>query len=155
MNDSTDEQYLFLRLYAIDLNTALGTIKVLRRYEANEVKYPLLRDITVTYARPFSMNKGDKITKHVLSAKKYVPKNMKSLHEELLSVRMQQFAHTDLNYYGPTLAKFTGKPRSTFPMALRGHDYAKLLRTLPEIEKLIKAVEYNIHAELRINEEAF
>ena len=152
--DEISEQYYFLRLYSIDMNTAREAIKVLRRYRKKDVQYALLRDITVTYARPFSTNKGDTIKKHKLKMK-HVPKNMRELHNELLRVRMQQFAHTDLTYYNPKLARFSTKPKSPVVMAFKGYDYARLLRKLPDIEKLIKAVEYSIHKELREYERNF
>jgi hypothetical protein len=148
------EKYCFLRLYAIDLDTALHTIKVLRRYKRADVQYPLLRDIAVTYARPFSGNEGNHISKHHLSSRDHVPKNMRSLHAELLRLRMEQFAHTDMKFYRPKVAKFPGKGKPWFPMSFRGYDYGALLSRVAEIEELVRAVEGSIQSGLATYEAA-
>lgn len=148
MDAATFERYCFLRLYAIDLDTAFHTIKVLRRYKRADVQFPLLRDIAVTYARPFSINKGEEIRKDRLSSRKHVPKPLRALHEELIRVRMEQFAHTDLKFYRPKVSKFTGTTKPWFPMAFKGYDYAALLRQIPQIEELVREVERSIQTEL-------
>ncbi|MBM1189342.1 hypothetical protein [Pseudomonas weihenstephanensis] len=144
MNPSTIENYYFHRMYSIDLDTALHTLQTLKRYKRLDVRYALLRDLTVSYARPFSVNKG-KLAKHTLGVKKYVPKEMVPLHEELVRLRMQQFAHTDLNYYNPKASSLGAGPLG---MMFRGFDYAALLAKLPEIEALIWAVEGSVHARI-------
>ncbi|MCA8032675.1 hypothetical protein SB394_07150 [Burkholderia sp. BCCIQ04A] len=141
------EQYCFLRLYAIDLDTAVHTIKVLRRHKRADAQYPLLRDIAVTYARPFSGNEGKKINRHHLSTR-HVPATMRDLHSELLRLRKEQFAHTDLKFYRPNISKFHGELKSRFPMSLKSYDYESLLKKLPEIESLIHAVDDSIQAEM-------
>lgn len=148
MDADTFEKYSFLRLYAIDLDTALYTIKTLRRYKRTDVQYPLLRDIAVTYVRPFSGNKGESGAKDQLSSRKYVPKPMISLHKELVRVRMEQFAHTDLKFYHPKVTKFRDAPNPWFPMALKSYDYGILLKQLSKIEELVRAVESNVQAEI-------
>ena len=148
------EKYRFLRLYSIDLDTALHTIKVLRRYRRADVQYPLLRDIAVAYARPFSGNEGEQIRKHQLSSRNHVPKPARKLHEELLRLRMEQFAHTDLKFYRPRVAKFMSGKGPWFPMSFKSYDYAHLIRQLPEIEKLIRDVERSLQEELASHEQA-
>lgn len=148
MDRATFERYCFLRLYAIDLDTALHTIKVLRRYKRADVQYSLLRDIAVTYARPFSFNKGELISKDCLPSGKHVPKSMRDLHDELVRVRKEQFAHTDLKFYRPKVAKFSGVTKSWFPMSFKGYDYGALLEQLPEIKSLIQSVEKSVQAEI-------
>ena len=154
MDEVAFEKYRFLRLYAIDLDTALHTVKVLRRYRRADVQYPLLRDIAVTYARPFSGNEGEHISRHQLASKRHVPAAAKKLHEELLRLRKEQLAHTDLRYYDPRVAKFPGANKPWFPMSFKGYDYASLIRKLPEIERLIRDVERSIQSELASHEEA-
>lgn len=148
MNADAFERYCFLRLYAVDLDTALHTIKVLRHYKRADVQYPLLRDIAVTYVRPFSGNKGEHFQKDQLSTRKHVPKPMRELHDELVRARMEQFAHTDLKFYRPKIAKFRGSRKPWFPMGFKGYDYGTLLKRLPQIEMLIRAVESSVQAEI-------
>lgn len=148
MDSVAFEKYCFLRLYSIDLDTARHTIKVMRRYKRLQVLYPLLRDVAVTYARPFSLNVGNEISKHQLSSKTHVPKSLLSLHNELIRVRKEQFAHTDLRFYQPKVAKFSGKTKPWFPMSFKGYDYAVLLARIGKIEELVLAVESSIRLEL-------
>jgi hypothetical protein len=139
-----DEAYYFLRMYSIDLNTARQAIKVLRRYRRPDVRYALLRDLTVAYVRPFSTNRGRQQGTHALSVKKHVPKEMKGLHLELVRVRMQQFAHTDLSYYNPIVFSLNGS--NGHAIIFKGFDYEALLRKLDQIEELIRAVESSVNA---------
>lgn len=150
-----NEPYYFLRMYSVDFSTARVAIKVLKRYRRHDVQYALLRDLIVAYVRPFSTNKGPQ-SKHTLGVKQHVPPLMKPLHEELVRVRMQQFAHTDLTYYSPSAMAFKG-PNGEFygyGMMFKGYDYAALLRKLPEIEELIRAVESSVNAEIAKQEAA-
>jgi len=138
------ENYYFLRMCSIDLDTALNTIKVLRRYKRLDVKYALLRDLTVTYARPFSTNIG-RLGKHNLSVKKHVPKHFKPLHNELVRLRMEQFAHTDMTFYNPRVIKFGPQ---LFAMTFKAGGYEALLGKLPEIEELVWLVEGSVNAQI-------
>lgn len=139
-----DEAYYFLRMYSIDLDTARQAIKVLRRYKRSDVRYALLRDLTVAYVRPFSTNRGRQHGTHVLSVKRHVPKEMKALHLELVRVRMQQFAHTDLSYYNPIVFSLRGD--SGHAIIFKGFDYEALLHKLDQIEDLIRSVESSVNA---------
>lgn len=148
------EKYCFLRLYSIDLDTALQSIKVIRRYKKTDVLYPLLRDIAVTYARPFSGNNGKHLRSHTLSLRNHVPRLSRELHNELIRLRMEQFAHTDINFYRPKVAKFQGAIAPWFPMAFKGYDYGALLGRLTQIEELIREVGQSIQSELASYERA-
>lgn len=154
MDALKSERYCFLRLYAIDLDTALHTIKVLRSCKRADVQHPLLRDIAVTYARPFSGNKGEKIRKHELSSKSHVPKTARKLHNELVRLRMEQLAHTDIKFYRPKVAKLKNAGKPWFPMSFKGYDYEGLLGQISEIEELVREVERSIQSELASYETA-
>ena len=148
------EQYTFYRLYSIDFDTTKYTLRVLKRYRSKDVRYCLLRDIVVSYCRPFSRNKGEKISNHTLG-KKVVPKEFHSLHDELVRIRNQLFAHTDSIYRQPKVANFSTDSHKCFPMSFRGYDYNKLDKRISEIDKLVVAVEKNLQAEIGKIEENF
>lgn len=148
MKADSSELYYFLRMYSIDLDTALHTIKMLRRYKRPDVQSVMLRDVAISYIRPFSGNNGEHTKSHILQSSMHVPKSMRQLHQELHDLRMKQFAHTDLTYYRPQVRKIRFTPESGFAMAFKGYDYAALLRKLPQIEELIRAVEKSLHAEI-------
>lgn len=154
MTKAEFENYCFLRLYASDLNTAIHAIATLKRYRKADVQVALLRDIAVTYARPFSINRGNEHRKHNLDPK-HVPSHAMALHEHLLKLRNSQFAHTDLTFHNPKVAKFGTKENPWYPMSLKSFDYRGLLRRVPEIRALIKAVEENLKTEIRRYEQRF
>ena len=136
------------------MNSARHSLLILKRYRRKDVRYCLLRDIIVSYSRPFSGNKGETIPKHVLT-KKVVPKHFRTLHDELIDARNQLFAHTDFTYRRPKAANWSTPERKWFPMSFRGYDYDKLDLRIPEIEVLVKSVEDNLHEEITKMEENF
>jgi hypothetical protein len=148
------EKYHFFRLYSIDLGSALHSLHVLKRYRREDVRYCLLRDIVVSYARPFSVNKGEKLPKHSLT-KKVVPKHLHPLHEELIDARNRLFAHTDFTYRRPKAANCSTSGRKWFPMSLRSYDYGKLDRRIAEIEILVRSVTGNLQAKIEQMEANF
>lgn len=148
------EQYYFYRLYSIDLDTAKHILRVIKRYRRKDVRYCLLRDLVVSYSRPFSGNKGKEMRSHVLT-KKVVPKELRPLHTELLELRNQLFAHTDYTYRRPKVANWSTDSHKWFPMSFRGYDYNKLDIRLSEIENLLMAVEKNLQAKIDKIEENF
>ncbi len=90
----------------MDFESALYTLKVLRRYKKKDVRYALIRDVIVTYSRPFTESKGFNIAKDFCGAK-FDDKDMKELHDELLSLRKELFAHTDLTYKNPKVTNWS------------------------------------------------
>ena len=154
MEQQIIEKYHFYRLYSIDLDSALHSLRVLKRYRREDVRYCLLRDIVVSYARPFSGNKGEKIPKNTLT-QKVVPKQLRSFHAELIDARNQLFAHTDFTYRRPKAVNWSTSGRKCFPMSFRSYDYEKLDRRVPEIENLILSVTGNLQSEIERMEENF
>ena len=154
MDPTEFEKYQFLRLYSIDLDTALHVFRVLKRYKRDDVRFILLRDIAIAYARPFSGNEGKLIPKHKLQ-EKHVPPTSRALHKELLRLRNEQFAHTDLKFYNPKVARFGSKANKWYPMSFKGYDYNALLRQIDAIEQLIRAVEQSVNTEIRKCEKTF
>lgn len=148
MTPAEFESYRFLRLYSIDLDTAAKAIPVLRRYKRGDVRAALLRDIAVTYARPFSGNRGVKHPKHRLSIR-HVPKVARPLHQELIKLRNRQFAHSDLTIHNPKVARFGTAAKPWFPMTFKSFDSQALGRRLQEIEELIVSVARSVNAEAR------
>jgi hypothetical protein len=86
MTTAEFENYCFLRLYSIDLNTAAHAIAILKRYRKADEQVALLRDIAVTYSRPFSVNHGNEHRTHQLAIK-HVPRQARGLHNRLLDLR--------------------------------------------------------------------
>jgi len=149
------EKYYFYRLYSIDLDTVKHSLCIIKRYRRKDVRYCLLRDIVVSYSRPFSGNKGVAWKNHTLKKKEVVPKHLRTLHDDLFNARNQLFAHTDFTYRRPKVAKWRMLGRKWFPMAFRGYDYDKLDARVTEIETLVKSVAENLQTEINKMEESF
>ncbi len=148
MNKKAFEQYQFIRLWEHDLNLAIYTLKTLKRYKKDDVRNALLRDIIVTYARPFSLNKGKEIKKHKLSLK-FVPSQKRNLHDELIDLRNQLFAHTDLPFKNPKVGKWDFGHYKMYPMSFKGFDYKNMHRKIDEITNLVKEVHQNLVNKIR------
>ena len=154
MRQRDDEQYYFYRLYSIDFDTTRHALRVLKRYRRQDVRVCILRDTVVSYARPFSGNRVEKTRNHQLR-RKFVPAEFRALHEELLRLRCEQLAHTDRTYYKPKVANWSKPGRKWFPMSFRGYDYSKLDSQVPNIERLVAAVERNLQSEIAAIESRF
>ena len=154
MQQPQEEQYYFYRLYSIDLDTTLHTLQLLKRYRRKDVRYCILRDIVVSYARPFSGNRGDQSHNHSLK-KKLVPTEFRALHEELLRLRCQQFAHTDKTYYKPKKVNWSKAGRKWYPISFKGYDYSTLDGQVRKIEQMVKAVERNLQKKIYAIEKSF
>jgi hypothetical protein len=148
------EKYKFLRLYDMDFESALHTLKVLRRYKKKDVRYALIRDVIVTYSRPFTESKGFNIGKDFCGAK-FDDKDMKELHDELLRLRKELFAHTDLTYKNPKVRNWSTDTYKWFPMSFKGFDYKTLEDKLPEIKRLIEHVQKQNRLKISEHEKNF
>ena len=147
-------EYLLYRLFTIDMDSVRHGLAVLRRYRRDDVRFPLLRDVVVTYSRPFSGSKRPEGSLHFLSLK-FVPRAMRSLHHELVSVRSTLFAHSDLVFHNPELLRDASTPRRVIAMSFSNADYRGLLRKVDAIGSLAEAVETSLWTELRRLESLF
>lgn len=146
------ENYRFLRLYSIDLDMARQTCDLLARQNSAELRHCILRDLVVTYARPFSANRGRVFRRHRLE-NDVIPVGMLALHTELLSLRDQAFAHTDHDFRKPRIARWPGKSgRASYPMSFSNPAYDSLLTQLASIGELIIAVETKVNETIRVFE---
>jgi hypothetical protein len=114
-----------------------------------ELRYCILRDIVVTYSRPFSKNFGRVFRKHALP-EDIVPAAMRQLHGELINLRDQVFAHTDHGFRNPQIARFPRKSGGgDYPMSFRNPAYEDLNTRLPEIRELVVSVEEGVNTKTR------
>ena len=141
------EQYCFYRLYSIDLNTVRHSLRLLKRYRRQDVRTLILRDIMVSYARPFSSNMGRLIKNHRLNAN-CVPSQLRSLHDDIIEARNQMLAHTDFDFRNPRVAKWSSTKGSIYPMSFRSDHMERFDNRVEQIEDLVKAVESNVNAKI-------
>ena len=145
------ELYKLYRLYSMDFDMAIRTLAVLKRYPKSsnryrllqEIRYSLLRDAVVSYARPFSGNRGVLFKSHSLPLK-LVPREFRQLHSQLMTLRSQLFAHTDLSYRNPKVMQL-GR---LFPISVRAFDYESLNDEVCKLYKLISEAQHNLNLEI-------
>jgi hypothetical protein len=134
-----DLEYRRLRLYAIDMDTVRSSLIVLRRYRRDDVRFALIRDIAVTYSRPFVATRTPQGSTFTLG-KRYVPTVHRDLHAELLRVRNTLFAHSDLRTHRPQLLRTLQTPRRVVGMSFSNADYRGLLNQIASIRSLAEGV---------------
>ena len=140
------EEYEFLRLYRIDVESARQLFELVERQGTDELRFPLLEIAVVRYARPFSKNFGSVIKRHWLDDT-VVPPDMLSLHSELIGLRDNAFAHTDHKFRKPEVSRWKQSDGSNrYGLAFRIADYTLLLRRLAALKDLARAVEAAIVA---------
>ncbi|HDY75710.1 MAG TPA: hypothetical protein ENH49_04225 [Candidatus Marinimicrobia bacterium] len=140
------EWYKFIRLSQMDIQRAVQTLVILHRYKKNDVRYALLRDFVVSYARPSVGSKGREIKKHILKLK-HVPANQRELHG-YMEKRHQVFAHNDLKHRDPAIANWSSPEKPWFPMSFKGSNYDKLDAKHADMLDLAETVLSNINDEI-------
>lgn len=149
------EDYRFLRLYSIDLEMAKQGCDLLAAQTDLTLRHALLRDLIVTYGRPFSTNRGRVHKRHRLPDS-IVPFAKRRLHAELKALRDQSFAHTDHDFRNPQIARWPRKSGgATYALGFSNPSYDLLLSRLPEIRDLIVTVENAVNALARTFESDF
>ena len=146
-----DIQYRFHRLYAIDLDSVAHSLRLLRRYRRADIRFCIFRELVVAYSRPFSGNRSPGGGKHHLSLS-FVPKEHRSLHDELVELRMQLIARTDFSVHEPRVSMWKTARGPVFPMKFRRPNYEGLLSRVPEIASLVTAVEAALQVAIREHE---
>jgi len=154
VKQTDEEQYYFYRLYSIDFDMTQHTLRLLKRYRRQDVRACILRDIVISYSRPFSGNRGENTRNHQLE-KRFVPRELRALHKELLRLRSKQFAHTDRTYYKPKAVNWSRPGRKWFPMSFKSYDYSELDSQVSRIERLVATVERNLQLEINEIESRF
>ena len=149
--DEAEEWYVFLRLCEHDLDSARSSIRMIKCYREEGVKLALIRDVIISYARPFSKNRG-RITEEHRLKDSFVPMEHKALHDDLLRFRDQVFAHTDIKAHDPTLGRWPAKSGYIYPIAFKNLSANLFANKLQEMSALIQEVHNAINAEEQIIE---
>ena len=76
-------------------------------YETNEhIREALFRDAVTSYAKPFSDNRGPHTRRALKISSKWIPRELRSAHKELVNLRNDLFAHIDLNRQKPIVEAY-------------------------------------------------
>ncbi|TXI76593.1 MAG: hypothetical protein E6Q43_02065 [Dokdonella sp.] len=131
----------------MDFDEVADTLAVLEKVEQKDIRYRLLRDIAVSYARPFSKNRGNQLHTHTCP-QSFVPKQLRDLHKELITLRDERFAHSDLKRIKPKLGRWKTKSGFVYPMSFRGLNYGSLESRIGDIKKLVRNIRDRLQTEI-------
>ena len=145
------EELEFVWMYSNDLNSAQHILRAILPSTAPDskdktVRYYLLLALVVTYATPFSLNRGTVVKKHRLTMDNVVPPELHYLHDRLMVYRDKQFAHTDVSHYNPRIANLGTIDNPRWGMSRRGEDFEFLDKNLDQIGRLVEIVKANVDA---------
>jgi hypothetical protein len=143
------EEYIFLRLSEHDMEQAQETFILLRDNTKNNYFFPLIRDIVISYTRPFSGNRGIQKPKYKLPKKELVPKKFYPLHDSLIKFRDTMFAHTDIKAKEAKLGRWNRAGQIIYPMSFKMTRYDDLRGDIENINDLIGAVKLNVIRKFR------
>ena len=134
------ERYKFYRLCNHDFESSMNIAKMLLgSYTFNNIiRAALLRDIIISYVRPFADCKGQRKPSWQLKVSEMVPKPDRHFHKTLVDLRNQLFAHTDLAAKDPHIAA-VGR---AIWMSFKSYDYTSL--NVQKIYQLVDAVNHRL-----------
>lgn len=142
-----DAAFGSLKVYAADLALARRSGELAAGEEDPDVQAALLRDMVVSYGRPFS---GNHVARGGLKRipTTWIPESMAALHAELIQLRDRAFAHSDMDFRKPTVTGFVYSPGSfELRLELSDPDLVALRGRWAEVRSLIDAVEARIGSE--------
>lgn len=149
MNTPARERYVLRHLALIDMERVQRSLEYLRSTTDEHLRDALFRDAVVSYAKPFSDNKGVHTKKGMRLSEKVIPKELKAAHKEVIEIRNQLFAHMDLDRQMPRLDihNINGEKHVSFTVAGYGKVYAEHL--IGPLTQLAQAVHRNLIEERR------
>ncbi len=103
-----EDEYSFYRSFAAEyLRRAKESVGLLERYVDvdRDLRMPLIRDAIISYAVPFSKNRG-RAGQSLRLDTKVVPKDLSDLHKAILEFRNVMLAHCDIPLRQPVVTPF-------------------------------------------------
>lgn len=138
------KRYGYHRLWDMDLDSAAHVLKLLKQTDVDAYRYPLLRDLVVTYCRPFvQTRKAPSLPENV------APKQYRDLHRQLLLLRNKQFAHSDHDLHMLKFGWLNLRGGARLAMTFKTTDQLGVLARLDDVEALILAVQADLKERTR------
>tara|TARA_R110001592_G_scaffold229740_1_gene486407 strand:+ start:1693 stop:2166 length:474 start_codon:yes stop_codon:yes gene_type:complete len=106
MNKKHDDKLALENLSIIDMERVILSIDCISGTESPHIKAALFRDAVISYAKPFLKNKFSDNSKGLCISTNHVPKNLKSVHKEVLDLRNELIAHTDMAIQNPEISRY-------------------------------------------------
>ncbi|AGH42734.1 hypothetical protein [Paraglaciecola psychrophila] len=134
MKDETQERYVFFRFAIQDFFECAETLELLESSDNNEIKMALFKAAVIAYARPFSGNKAVH-KKHNWRLDENWVTDLE-VHRLAIEYRSKLFAHTDIPYLSPSLAKIGNR----LPISMRGTYFEKYMELVEPLAMLSKSM---------------
>lgn len=149
MKNAIEERYVLSHLSLIDMERVARSVEYLATAVDEHLREVLFRDAVVSYAKPFSDNRGVFAKKGLRISEKGIPQQLKAAHLEIIRIRDKLFAHMDLDMQKPQLSHFeiNGEMHHSFTITGYGKVFAEHL--VDPLGKLARAVHSHLMQELR------
>jgi hypothetical protein len=137
-----EEKYVFYNsIVDMSINDSINSYALLMKYIDLDLslRMPLLRDVVISYLKPFKKTQGRLNKNHTIEASDIAieKEDLLVVHNKLLAYRDQVFAHYDLSIRSPR--------SSSIGISLRGQgyyweDYAKIIPQIGELLAYVKGL---------------
>jgi len=148
MKTPIEEQYVLKRLSLIDMGRTLRSLEYLEGMADEHLREALFRDAVVSYAKPFSDNKGIHTKKGLRINEKGIPPELKLAHAEVVNVRNTLFAHMDIDIQKPELEHYEIDGEKHHPFTVAGYGKVYVDHLVKPLEQLAKAVRAHLLLEI-------
>lgn len=135
------EKYVFRHLSLIDMERVKKSLEIMNVTTDDYIKEAMFRDAVISYAKPFSGNRGENIKKRLRINQKGIPAELRDAHLELIDIRNKLFAHNDLVYQ-----KADFGPGTSF--TVKGYEKVFVSHLLQPLLKLADTIHSKLMKEL-------
>lgn len=139
-----DDQLALAHLSLIDMERVQKSIEHLLSANDKHLKAALFRDAVISYAKPFSNNRYSDRTKRLHISENHVPKELVDVHNEILALRDELIAHTDMTIQIPSIDKYQDDIGHNYSMTISGYETIHKDRLIDPLLKLAKAVHSSL-----------
>jgi len=148
MKDAIEERYVLSHLSLIDMDRVSRSIDFLSTTVDEHLREALFRDAVVSYAKPFSDNRGVFTKRGLRISDKNIPSDLKAAHLAIIRLRDKLFAHMDLDVQTPELNHFEINGEMHHPFTVAGYGKVFTDDLVEPLRNLAGAVHAHLMREL-------
>lgn len=144
MGAKHDDQLALAHLALIDMERVQKSIEYLLCTDDEYLKSVMFRDAVISYAKPFISNRFSDQSKGLRISENNVPKELAAAHKEILSLRDELIAHTDMTVQKPKIEKYQNEVGHNFCITVSGYATIHKDYLIDPLLKLAKAVHTSL-----------
>ncbi|MGE3809563.1 MAG: hypothetical protein AB7K24_33280 [Gemmataceae bacterium] len=144
MSSKHEDQLALAHLALIDMERAQKSIELSQSANDPYLQAALFRDAVISYAKPFLSNRYSDNSKGLRISDNHVPQEFRGAHDEILALRDQLIAHTDMTVQKPKIDKYTGDNGPTYSMSVTGYETIHKDHLVEPLLKLGSAVHRSL-----------